>query len=112
MIAIGSKITLRPNMTYKDAPEKNEDFNYSENMFGKFQQCQVMDINAGVDGNKRIGFFYVRIYSDLPLAVNDVVTVKEIMYVQRKGNICVFAIKIEENPIMSIQGNLKDDVGF
>ena len=111
MINIGSKIRLRPNMTYKDDPSKNEDFNFGEDHIGKYQQCQVLDINTS-NGRTKTGFFYVRIHTELPLAIDDMVTIKEILYVQRKAHICLFGCTIEENPTMSIKDDIKNDVGF
>lgn len=97
MILRGSKIKLRPNMVYKDQPEKSEDVGTGENRLGKYQQLQVLDINDGADGRKKTGFFYVRIYTEIPLCPDDEVVVKEILFVQRKQNKCVIGITIEEN---------------
>jgi hypothetical protein len=112
MIAIGTKIKLRPNLRYKDQPEKDCDFYVGDNSYGKYLQFQVLDANNVNTGKSVSGFFYIQIFTELPLAVDDMVTIKEIMYVQRKGNVCVFGCKIQENPIMGVTSDLKNDVGF
>lgn len=114
MIAKGTKLTLRPNRTYKDAPLRNVDVEVGTSKeFGNYQQCQVMDVTNTKNG-KKTGFFYCRLHTDLPLAVNDVVTVKEILYVQRKSNICVFGIKIEEHSPNSLElvDEASEEYGF
>ncbi|QNM11781.1 MULTISPECIES: hypothetical protein [Bacillota] len=102
MIKIGTKIKLRPNMLYKDDPEKSENVGYGENEFGKYQQLQILDLNKSADGKNKTGFIYVRIFSELPMLPDDEVVVKDILFIQRKRNIVVVGIKIEENTPYSI----------
>ena len=110
MIRSGTKITLRPYKTYKDDPSKNVDIECGECEEGKYLQCQVMDVNVGNSG-KITGFFYVRIFTELPLAINDIVTVKDILWVQKKRNVCVLGCTIYEGQVLMSNSDFKD-VGF
>lgn len=101
MIKVGSKIRLLPNMNYADHPERNEDVGTGENKLGKYLQMQVMDSTI-IKGKKTTGFFYVRIFTDISLVPNDMVTVKEIVYAQKKNRTAVIGIKIEEQTPMSL----------
>lgn len=112
MIAPGNMIRLLPNMRYPNEPEKNEDFGAGENSYGKYLQCQIMDVNTGKNNKKVVGFAYVRIYTELPLAINDMVTIKEILFIQKKRYNTIIGISIYEQPAMSISKNLKSEVGF
>lgn len=108
-IKVGQKIEIRPNMRYKDKPELNEDIGYGQDQVGVFQQCQVLDRTDVGDGKIKTGFLYVRIHTDLPLKVGDMVTVKEFEYVQRKGNLFVIGIKIEETSPFSISDDQEEN---
>lgn len=109
MISKGDRIKLRPNMTYKDDPSKNEIVGTGKDQFGNYQQLQTMDINNVGQGKTKTGFFYVRVYTDIPLTSDDVVTIKDILYVQRKNNVCLFGIAIEETKPFSIQNDDEED---
>lgn len=99
MIKKGSNITLRPYKTYKCDPIKSELIGYNENSFGKCLQFQVMDVNNTKKDKPITGFVYVNVHTSVPLKVGDLVTVKDILYVQRKINIVIVGITIEQtNP--------------
>lgn len=110
MIRAGDKVLLLKNKEYKDDPSKNEDVGYGDNKFGNFQQFQVYDSN--VTKNKGMflgGFFYMQIFSNDVLAPNDVVIIKEILYVQRKRNVCIFGVKLKEVFKGSVDDHIKEE---
>lgn len=98
MLASGTNVTLRPYKTYKNNPENNVAVGYGENKRGKFLKFQVMDVNNS-GSKKATGFLYVNVHTDLPLKVFDMVTIDQILYVQRKFNVVVIGITIKQtNP--------------
>ena len=111
MIKKGQQVRLRPCQRYKDNPEKNVDYTMGENDEGKYVQFQVLDVNATKERVKQMGFFYIQVFTEVPLIIDDMISIKEILYVHRKGNVCIFGCTIEESPIMAIREN-KTDVGF
>lgn len=110
MINRGSKIKLRPNMIYKDNPEKNELVGTGENAYGKYQQMQCLDLNNGADGKNHTGFIYIRVHSEIPLVPDDEIVVSEILYVQRKRNVVVVGVTIlETNPFSVPEPEIAED---
>lgn len=109
MIKKGTKVKVRPYKRYKDNPVLNEDIAVGTDEFGEYLQCQVMDITPCHGGKSKAGFFYARIHTNVPLAVDDMVTVKDFLYAQRKGNICVIAFTIEEQAPMENELIYEDD---
>lgn len=112
MICKGTKLTLRPNKRYKNNPELNEDIQVGNDRYGDFQQCQVLDVNHTNDTSVKSGFFYCRIHTNLSLKVGDIVTVDKIQYVQKKGNIAIVAVTIEETSPVYYDDKVDEDVKF
>lgn len=112
MISAGVKITILPNKRYPNNPELNEDIQIGNDRFGDFQQCQVIDRNPCENGKVKTGFFYCRIHTSLPLKIDDIVTVEKILYVQRKGNIAVIAITIQESSPVQYEDKICEDEIF
>ena len=96
MIKKNTNITLRPYKTYKNDSSKNVPIGYGEDAEGTFLKFQVMDVNGGKDGKSNTGFAYVNVYTDLPLKVNDMVTVEEIVTFQVKRNVVIIGIRIKQ----------------
>lgn len=114
MINSGRSITLRPYKHYKDDPSKSVDVGYGENSYGKFLKFQVLDCNAGENGSNT-GFAYLNVYTDVPLKVNDCVTIDDILYVQVKRTsynktATIIGITIKQtNPDTVIENGSKDE---
>ena len=102
MIRPGSNITLRPYKIYRNDRSRDVPIGYGEDRRGKYLQFQVLDINSGLT-KKLTGYAYVNIYTEIPLKIDDIVTVKEILYVQVKkiglNTITIIGLKIKQtNP--------------
>lgn len=112
MILKGTPIQLRHNTFYKDEPEKSQDKWYGDNKLGSYQQFQVLDMNFD-KGKANNGFLYVQVFTDLDLHVEDVVTVKDILYVMKKGrNTTVMGVTIHEKSIVNVEDIGSDECGY
>lgn len=97
MLKKGTEIHLLAYKHYKGDSKKNVDVGVWENSFGKCLQFQILDTNAK-QGNKGLntGFLNVNVHTDIPLRVDDCVTIKEILYIQKVFNYTTIGITIEE----------------
>lgn len=115
MIRPDVNITLRPYKIYKDDHSKDVPVGYGNDKRGKYLKFQVLDINTGEKG-KLTGFAYLNVYTDIPLKINDVVTVDKILYVQVKRmgyrTVTVIGITIKQTSPNVIQDNIKDEDEF
>lgn len=97
MLKKRTRIRLLAYKHYKDDSKKNVDVGVWENSFGRCLQFQTLDTNAK-QGNKGLntGFLNVNVHTDIPLRVDDYVTIKEILYIQKVFNYTTIGISIEE----------------
>lgn len=92
----GSKVRLLMNKIYRDDPSKNEEVGIGEDFYGPYQQFQVTDVNRSKNPKQRNGYMYIRVHTNLPLSKDMVVTIKDILYVFKKGAYSTFAVTILE----------------
>ena len=112
MILKGTPIHLRHNTYYKDDPAKSQEKWYGENKLGCYQQFQVLDVNFD-KGKANNGFVYMQVFTDMDLHVEVVVTVKEILYVTKKGrSTTVVGVTIYEKMMVDVEDIGSEDCGF
>lgn len=115
MICRGMRVRLLPHRYYPKDPSKNVDCEIGEDKYGTFRAFQIIDYNRPKEGGKpKSGWMYLKIHTNLPLGVGDVVTIDNLEYIQRKNNVVVLAVTIKESSPFDMQrDNLgENDIGF